>query len=132
VTPSEYIKLVLKTESTKDPVKSEYGVNSRILHACMGTVTESAELIDACKKSMFYGKTLDKVNLAEEAGDILWYIAVLCDELNITFEELFEVNINKLKKRYGDKFSDEKAENRDIDSERKILEDGHSSLIKGS
>lgn len=128
MTPNEYIKNVLKTESTKDPVVSEYGVNSRILHSCMGVSTEAGELVDACKKSMFYGKQLDKVNLAEEAGDVLWYIAILCDELGITFEELFEVNITKLKKRYGEKFSDEKAEIRDLNAERKILEDGYSSL----
>ena len=128
MTPNEYILNVLRTESTKDPIVSEFGVNSRILHACMGTTTEAGELVDACKKSMFYGKQLDKVNLAEEAGDVLWYIAILCDELGITFEELFEVNITKLKKRYGDKFSDESAENRDLAAEREILESGHSTI----
>jgi NTP pyrophosphatase (non-canonical NTP hydrolase) len=128
MSPNEYIQNVLRTESTKDPVISEFGVNSRILHACMGTTTEAGELVDACKKSMFYGKTLDKVNLAEEAGDVLWYIAILCDELGVTFEELFEVNIAKLKKRYGEKFSDDKAENRDLTAEREILESGHSSV----
>jgi NTP pyrophosphatase (non-canonical NTP hydrolase) len=128
MTPTEYIKNVLITESTHDPVSSEFGVNGRILHASMGTCTETAEMLDACKKSMFYGKTLDKVNLAEEAGDVLWYLAILCDELNITFEELFEVNINKLKKRYGAKFSEHHAENRDLTAERQILEDGHSSV----
>ena len=128
MTPNEYILNVLRTESTKDPIVSEFGVNSRILHACMGTTTEAGELVDACKKSMFYGKQLDKVNLAEEAGDVLWYIAILCDELGITFEELFEVTITKLKKRYGDKFSDESAENRDLAAEREILESGHSTI----
>lgn len=128
MTPTEYIKLVKRTESTKDPVVSEFGVNSRILHACMGAVTETGELLDACKKSMFYGKQLDKVNLAEEIGDVFWYAAILCDELGVTFEEVFEVNINKLKKRYAEKFTDEEAEVRDLDAERKILEDGHSSI----
>lgn len=128
MTPTEYIKLVKRTESTKDPVQSEFGVNSRILHACMGAVTETGELLDACKKSMFYGKQLDKVNLAEEIGDVFWYAAILCDELGVTFEEVFEVNINKLKKRYAEKFTDEEAEVRDLSAERKILEDGHSSI----
>jgi NTP pyrophosphatase (non-canonical NTP hydrolase) len=94
----------------------------------MGTVTESGELIDACKKSMFYGKTLDKVNMLEEAGDVLWYIAILCDELNSSFEEYFEVNIAKLKARYGDKFTEHNAENRNLTTEREILENGHSQV----
>ncbi len=126
MTPTEYIKNVLRTESTKDPVVSEFGVNSRILHSAMGACTETAELLDACKKSMFYGKQLDKINLAEEMGDVLWYLAILCDELGVTFEELFEVNIAKLKRRYAEKFTDSEAENRDLVAERKILEDGHA------
>ena len=35
---------------------------------------------------------------------------------------VMENNITKLKARYGDKFSEEKAENRDLDTERKILD----------
>ena len=36
----------------------------------------------------------------------------------------FDININKLKARYGDKFSSERAINRDLETEREILEKG--------
>jgi NTP pyrophosphatase (non-canonical NTP hydrolase) len=97
--------------------------NVDLLHAAMGMVTESAEFVDVLKKTMFYKKPLDKVNLREELGDQCWYIAMALRALDTTFEEVMETNINKLKARYPDKFDTEKALNRDLDSERKILEE---------
>lgn len=61
--------------------------NSRLTHAIFGLVTESAELIDALKKSIFYGKPLDVVNLREECGDLLWYLVQLCNACELNFEE---------------------------------------------
>lgn len=94
----------------------------RLLHAGIGISTEAGEFLDALKKHIFYGKELDRVNLAEELGDLFWYMAIVGDELGIKFEDVMDRNITKLKARYGEKFSEEKAENRDLDSERKILE----------
>ncbi|MEM4379115.1 MAG: nucleoside triphosphate pyrophosphohydrolase family protein [Thermoplasmatales archaeon] len=94
----------------------------RILHAAIGLSTESAELIDALKKHLFYGKALDIVNIKEEAADCFWYIAILADTLGFSFEEIQEKNINKLKARYGDRFTEHAALNRDLNTEREILE----------
>ena len=94
----------------------------RLLHAGIGLSTEAGEFLDALKKHIFYGKELDRVNLAEELGDLFWYMAIVGDELGIKFEDVMDRNITKLKARYGENFSEEKAEHRDLDSERKILE----------
>lgn len=72
----------------------------RMLHVVLGLQTESGELADVVKKHIFKQRPIDEVNLAEETGDILWYIAVLCDEFGWTFEELMDLNIKKLKSRY--------------------------------
>lgn len=96
--------------------------NIRLLHAAIGLCTESGEVQDALKKHLFYGKPLDHVNLAEELGDIFWYMAILSDTLGVGFDEIQEKNIAKLKARYGDKFSQAAALNRDLKTERKILE----------
>lgn len=94
----------------------------RLLHAGIGLSTEGGEFLDALKKHIFYGKELDRVNLSEEIGDIFWYLAIACDELGIEFETVMARNIEKLKARYGEKFTEERAENRDLDKERDILE----------
>ena len=88
----------------------------------MGCVTESGELLDALKKSMFYGRELDVTNLKEEAGDILWYLAILFDELDTDFPTEMTRVINKLKVRFPDKFTEEAANNRNLEAERKTLE----------
>jgi len=89
----------------------------------MGVVTESGELMDALKKHIYYGAELDKTNVKEEIGDLLWYVGILCDTLGLTFEEVFETNIAKLKARYGDKFNETGALNRNLEKEREILEE---------
>lgn len=123
--PTEYVANALKTESLD--IKAITGRVSdpetvRLLHAAIGLETEVGEIQDALKKHIFYGKPLDKVNLGEELGDLFWYMAVMSDVLGVSFEAVMEKNIAKLKARYGDKFSSEKALNRDLDTERKILE----------
>jgi NTP pyrophosphatase (non-canonical NTP hydrolase) len=153
-----------------------------LLHMKMGLMTEIGEILDALKKHIAYGKELDVVNMREEWGDAMWYIAnyytikgkelhfeaesvfdlffymssknnpeftllqnmanVLCRN-NMSFDEtaaliwsmgknftkvdeekgdLLQLNIDKLRKRYPEKYSDEQALVRDTDAERKILE----------
>ncbi len=121
----EYIKDAVRTESTDfsaiDQRLQSIGTK-RLLHAGIGLATESGEFLDALKKHIFYGKDLDRVNLAEEIGDIFWYTAIIADELGFDFESVMKNNIEKLRARYGDKFSQDKAENRNLNKERDILE----------
>lgn len=121
-----FIKDCLRTESTRfcnleDGEGKDYN-KERLLHACMGMQTETAEFTDALKKSIFYGKTLDVVNLKEELGDLLWYVSIAMDELGTNYDAEMQRVINKLKSRYPEKFTEEKAENRDLKTEREILE----------
>lgn len=113
----DFMKDAIRTESP-----NYYPQNPRILHAAMGCVTESAELMDAIKKASFYGKNLDIINIQEEAGDILWYLAILFDELGTNFEVEAARVINKLKTRFPEKFTEYLAENRNLKAERKQLE----------
>lgn len=99
----DYVNLAIRTESTT--FNCSQGTQ-RLLHAAIGLSTEAGELIDALKKSIFYGRDLDLQNLREEMGDIMWYMAILSDALNYPLEQCQEDNINKLKKRYPDGFAD--------------------------
>lgn len=116
--PNQFVEEVLRTESKPDNVE----VNMRALHAVMGIQTESGELTDAYKRNIFYGVPLDPINLKEEVGDILWYIAVLLDELGSSFEESMSMVIAKLRKRYPKKFTADRASERDLSQEREAME----------
>jgi NTP pyrophosphatase (non-canonical NTP hydrolase) len=124
--PKDYIDKVLITESIDFPTimdRLDSLRSIRLLHAAMGMETEVGEFMDQLKKHFFYGKELDIVNLMEEVGDLLWYVSVALDELGYPMEKVMEININKLKARYKGKFKETQAKNRDLLSERLILED---------
>jgi NTP pyrophosphatase (non-canonical NTP hydrolase) len=122
MTPDEYIKLCLRTEPDYD-FESVGRITPGMQHAVDGMVTEVGELVDAFKRHKFYKKELDKVNVVEEMGDVCWYLSIMLKELGVSWEQMWEWNIMKLQKRFPDKFSEDKALNRDLDSERKVLEE---------
>lgn len=88
-----------------------------IIHAILGLATESVECIEALLKD-----EIDVVNLKEEGGDILWYLAILFNATNTDFETEMARNIAKLRKRFPEKFTEYDAQNRNLDSERAVLE----------
>lgn len=80
---------------------------AHMIHMAMGIAGEAGEIIDAVKKNVIYGKILDEKNILEELGDIMFYIQGICQEMDITLEEVLEANIKKLGIRYTDhKYSD--------------------------
>ena len=100
-------------------------INVRLLHAALGCFTESGELVEAIQKQYETGQ-LDLTNFGEEVGDLEWYQAIAFDETKVTEAHCRERNIAKLKARYPERFDADKAVNRDLATERKILEDGQA------
>jgi NTP pyrophosphatase (non-canonical NTP hydrolase) len=128
MTPNEYQQLALRTENTpslmnRDVQPSEAKRIDRLLHALFGMCTEAGEAQDMLKKHLMYGKAFDAVNILEECGDSLWYIALALDACGFTMEQAMERNIAKLRTRYPEQFTEDAAINRDLDAERKVLED---------
>jgi NTP pyrophosphatase (non-canonical NTP hydrolase) len=81
----------------------------RTLHAAVGIAGEAGEVLDAVKKTWIYGKELDRENLLEESGDLLFYIVALLTENGFTLEDAMQANIEKLKKRYPEGYTDSAA-----------------------
>lgn len=125
ISNKEYKEGVLRTESCdfeaiRKRMSSEEAI--RLTHATDGICTEAGEIKDALKKYIFYGKELDKVNLIEELGDLYWYINIAQDVLGVTTEEVQQRNNAKLRARYGEKFTEEAAINRNLEIEKKALQ----------
>jgi NTP pyrophosphatase (non-canonical NTP hydrolase) len=99
---NEYQSLAMRTASGTDPEKL-------LLNGVMGLCGEAGECIDVVKKHLFQGHGLDAAKIIDEAGDCLWYLAVLASALDISLAEIAEGNINKLKKRYPDGFHEERS-----------------------
>ena len=117
-----YNKFDLNSDSQVDvyDIKERIGVDT--LHGILGIATESVELIQAINKAIVTKEEFDVVNMKEEIGDIMWYIALLCNTHNIDLKQVMQTNIDKLKQRFPEKFTTENANNRDLKAEREILE----------
>lgn len=128
MTPNEYQQLAARTECNQ--VKAGERLNHggtlpvRLNHAVIGLAGEVGELAAAVERHVYYGQRLDETNIREELGDCLWYIALACNTLDTSIEYLMRSNIHKLKTRYPEKFTEDKAaeENRDREAERLALE----------
>lgn len=96
-----------------------------VQHMLFGMMTELGELVDSYKKHYAYGKELDMVNVMEEMGDIMWYWAGMCTITGMSSQSILHTNISKLLVRYPDQFEKELARVRDIELERRNLEDGY-------
>lgn len=119
-------QLLNNTVDEKLTPETVFEVDQKVMdlyHATLGIASEVGELAEALLYSLLNGKSLDDVNVREEIGDKLWYIALALRACEGTFPDSFARNIAKLAERYPDKFTTELAENRNLDAERAVLEE---------
>lgn len=83
-----------------------------IFNACLGLSGEVGEFNDMIKKWVFHEKELDMEHAKKEAGDILWYVVMLCESFGWNMEEIMQMNVDKLKARYPEGFDVERANHR--------------------
>ena len=106
MTFKEYAQLAQRTSSTEIEL-------DKLINGCLGLAGESGEVLDHIKKALYQGHTMDIKKLAEELGDVLWYIAEICAALGVDMDEVAEQNIAKLMTRYPDGFDAERSINRE-------------------
>ena len=89
---------------------------NRLATAAVGISAEGGEFMEIVKKMVFQGKPWNDDNrehLIIELGDVLWYVAQACMALEVSFDDVVERNVEKLKARYpGGEFDVHHSENR--------------------
>jgi len=125
---SKYSSAAIKLESDSHMAHAiRMSEMPRTIHALIGLQSEVGELADAVKKRVFRGDALDKTNILEECGDILWYLNLMVDSCGSTLDKVMHMNIAKLEARYKERqFKAEASRDRDVEEERKILEQAQS------
>ena len=121
---TEFVDAVTSNESKSSEsfsvrLRELYGEGlpvERLLTAAVGMSAESGEFTEVVKKILLQGKPYNEENvfhMKRELGDICWYLAQACMALDTTFDEVIEMNVDKLKARYpGGEFDVHKSENR--------------------
>lgn len=82
-------------------------------NAALGLAGEAGEVADEVKKCMYQGYPWQPSKIIEELGDVLWYVALMADLMNVPLEYVMQANIEKLERRYPDGFSSEASVNRE-------------------
>lgn len=124
MTGKEYYELAMRTndgQATKrllnltlsDTTDNGIGEDTgAVLNACLGLSGEVGEFNDMIKKWIFHEKDLNEEHLKKECGDIMWYIAMVCNAFRWDLDEIMQMNIDKLKARFPYGFDTQRANNR--------------------
>lgn len=112
---TEYEQFVESRTKPMDSTRLDF------LHAAVGISTEAGEILDVAKKLWVYNQNFDtknkegkthEDNIHEELGDVLFYVQMACNVIGCTLESLMTSNMEKLRKRYPQGYSDAAAAER--------------------
>lgn len=103
---NEYQELAARTIN---PRLYDYEIEQHAIHGLAGEVGELHSIYQKC----YQGHDFDEEHAKKELGDLLWFVAEYCTAMNWKLEEVMELNIEKLMKRYPDGFEDVKSINRE-------------------
>ena len=117
---NEYQELAMRTNDGKcterlnGAIKNGEGLVDvgGIINALLGLSGEVGEVTDMIKKYIFHGHEMTEAEIQKEIGDVCWYIAMLCESFGFELDRIMQNNINKLKNRYPEGFSESASINR--------------------
>ena len=95
---NEYQELASRTAG------SHFSHDQALCNWAMGLCGEAGEYTELIKKELFHGKTVSVDDKIKELGDVLWYLAMCAHENHLSLDQIAQANIDKLAKRYPDKF----------------------------
>lgn len=120
----EFVKQLTSPASSEcsclvDRINELDGQGNKITHLltfALGASAEMGEAVEIIKKCLLQGKPFDdhaKTHLVVECSDVIFYIAQMCIAMDITFEDIMQINYEKLSARYPEgTFSVHRSENR--------------------
>jgi len=76
----------------------------------LGVSGEAGDIASCIKKLIFHKNPAIKDGIRENIGDMMWYTAMICNNMGWSFEEILGENISKLKARFPEGFTEEAAQ----------------------
>jgi NTP pyrophosphatase (non-canonical NTP hydrolase) len=84
----------------------------RLIIAALGLAGEAGEFANMVKKLTAHGHDIPPESLADELGDVLWYVAEAASACGLELGDIAHKNVEKLRRRYPEGFSQERSINR--------------------
>jgi NTP pyrophosphatase (non-canonical NTP hydrolase) len=106
MTLNEFQELAMTT------ARKDQEPNDALINAALGLAGEAGEVADNIKKIFWHDHPIDKTKILLELGDCAWYILLAAKALGSSFEEIAQMNIEKLQKRYPNGFNPKDSINR--------------------
>ena len=106
LTLNEYQKLAARTAGAGGDGER------RLIISALGLAGEAGEFANLVKKLAAHGHDISPEILADELGDVLWYISEAASACGLNLGDLAQQNVDKLRKRYPEGFSEERSRNR--------------------
>lgn len=106
MTVQEYQREAMRTKN------ANLSPSDHLLEGALGLNGEAGEIADMLKKHLFQGHDFKKPDLIDELGDVMWYIALICECQHLSMNGVMQHNIDKLATRYPDGFTSEASINR--------------------
>ena len=113
MTGHEYQKLSIRTNDGEATKRFRFSISKDeniivdfggLINGCLGLAGESGEILDMIKKWVFHENELDKKHLKKEIGDVMWYVAMICESVGFDIDDVMQTNVDKLKARYPEGF----------------------------
>ena len=114
IDPQKYVEFVETTTSEQSKnfvsllarmteLEAEDANIPKLITAGFGLTAEAGEFTEVVKKIILQGKPYTEENvfhMKRELGDICWYLAQACMALDTNFDEILQMNVDKLSARY--------------------------------
>lgn len=121
MSPNEYQIKAMEKEADQEKIRQRiYAagvIATRLENGLRGLTNEVGELADAVKGWLEYGRDLNRVNILEEVGDVLWRSCQILKAVGFTLEDAMEANLRKLGVRFEGRAGDHTEADRDREAE---------------
>lgn len=121
-------KMMIVNDYQREAIKTDkwfdHDPTSRLLKAHIGLNLAATKLYDLIKRPLFRNESLDKAAVAEQLGDVAWYVAIVADAIGCKLEDILQRNIDKIQGKETD--------NSDMVYEIKRVGGHYEAYINGS
>ena len=115
-----------ETQVAVQPHESE---KDAVTHWTIGLTEEAGEVASLIKHRYYNNDRVSDEKIAEELGDVLWYVASICNELDINLATVAQLNVGKLQYRYQGEYTDGAVQQRHNKMKKNKATDEYKSLV---